>query len=190
MELAPSAHVDTFCRDNLPPTDAWPELVTDLPGLRYPERLNCAAALLDDVVAEHGPDRPCLRTDHETWTYGELLARANQIAHVLVDDVGLLPGQRVLLRSPNNPELVACWFAALKVGGVAVTTVPLLRTGELRQLTELTRATVALCDARVAADLLPVPGLDVLPFGGGGGDDLAVRAAAKPPTFADVDTAA
>ncbi|MGZ4544220.1 MAG: AMP-binding protein [Blastococcus sp.] len=190
MQLSPSAHVDTFCRDNLPPPDAWPELVVDLPELRYPERLNCAVALLDELVDQHGPDRPCLRTDGGTWTYGELLARANQVAHVLVEDVGLLPGQRVLLRAPNNPWLVACWFAVLKAGGVAVTTVPLLRTGELQQITELTRSAVAICDARFAADLAPVPGPTVLTFGGGGADDLASRAAGKSRTFANVDTAA
>ncbi len=191
MELSPSAHVDTFCRDNLPPADQWPELLLDSPELRYPDRLNAAAALLDDVVAEHGPDRPCLRTDGGTWTYGELLARANQVAHVLVEDLGLVPGQRVLLRAPNNPWLVACWFAVLKAGGVAVTTVPLLRTAELQQLVGLTRSTVALCDARFLDDLAPVRGLTVLTFGGGGGeDDLAVRAAGKPETFRNVDTAA
>ena len=190
VQLSPSAHVDTFCRDSLPPADQWPELLVELPDLMYPERLNCAAALLDDVVAEHGPDRPCLRTDQETWTYGELLARANQVAHVLVEDLGLVPGGRVLLRAPNNPWLVACWFAVLKAGGVAVTTMPLLRTGELQQLTELTRSAVALCDARFVADLAPVPGLTVLTFGGGGSDDLAARAADKPRIFPNVDTAA
>jgi 2-aminobenzoate-CoA ligase len=190
VELSPSAHVDTFCRDSLPPAEQWPELLVDLPELRYPDRLNCAAALLDDVVAARGPDRPCLRTETETWSYGELLARANQVAHVLVDDLGLVPGRRVLLRAPNNPWLVACWFAVLKAGGVAVATVPMLRTTELRQLTALTRSDLALCDARFTADLAPVDGLTVLTFGGGGDDDLAVRAAAKPETFTNVDTAA
>jgi 2-aminobenzoate-CoA ligase len=190
VELSPSAHVDTFCRDHLPPAEQWPELLVDLPELRYPDRLNCAAALLDDVVAARGPDRPCLRTDDGTWSYGELLARANQVARVLVEDLGLVPGQRVLLRAPNNPWLVACWFAVLKAGGVAVATVPLLRTAELQQLVELTRSTVALCDARFLADLAPVRGLTVLTFGGGGADDLAVRAAGKPETFANVETAA
>jgi 2-aminobenzoate-CoA ligase len=190
VELSPSAHVDTFCRDSLPPADQWPDLLFDLPELRYPERLNCAGVLLDDVVAERGPDRPCLRTDAETWSYGELLARASQVAHVLVEDRGLVPGQRVLLRAPNNPWLVACWFAVLKAGGVAVATVPLLRTGELQQLTELTRSAFAICDVRFAADLAPVTGPTVLTYGGGGADDLAVRAAAKPETFANVDTAA
>jgi 2-aminobenzoate-CoA ligase len=190
VQLSPSAHADTFCRDNLPPPDAWPELLFDLPELTYPERLNCAGALLDEVVEQHGPDRPCLRTDEETWSYGDLLARANQVAHVLVEDVGLVPGGRVLLRAPNNPWLVACWFAVLKAGGVAVTTVSLLRTRELQQLAELTRSAVALCDDRFVADLAPVPGLTVLTFGGGGTDDLAARAAGKPRAFANVATAA
>nr|WP_281371758.1 AMP-binding protein [Petropleomorpha daqingensis] len=173
----------------MPPPEQWPEFRFDLPELRYPERLNCASALLDDVVAVHGPDRPCLRTDDGTWTYGELLARANQVANLLVDGFGLVPGQRVLLRSPNNPWLVACWFAVLKAGGVAVTTVPMLRTAELSQLIDLTRSTLALCDARFAEDLAPT-GLTTACWGGGGADDVTVRAAAQPTTFADVDTAA
>jgi 2-aminobenzoate-CoA ligase len=185
--------VDTFCRDSLPPPEQWPEFRFDLPELRYPERLNCASALLDGVVAAHGPDRPCLRTDDGTWTYGELLARANQLANLLVTELGLVPGQRVLLRAPNNPQLVACWFAVLKAGGVAVTTAPLLRTAELRQLIELTRSTLALCDARFTADLLPAAaasGTAVACFGGGGADDVLARAAGQPTAFRDVDTAA
>jgi 2-aminobenzoate-CoA ligase len=193
VELARSAHVDTFCRDNLPPPAQWPEFLFDLPGLRYPERLNCATALLDDVVAEHGPDRPCLRTDDAVWTYGELLARANQLAQLLTGELGLVPGQRVLLRGPNNPWLVVCWFAVLKAGGVAVTTVPLLRASELEQLVRLTGSSLALCDARFAADLAPVAeasGFPVARYGGGGDDDLATRIAGLPSTFDDVDTAA
>jgi 2-aminobenzoate-CoA ligase len=185
--------VDTFCRDSLPPAAQWPDFLFDLPELRYRKRLNCASALLDDVVAAHGPDRPCLRTDAAIWTYGELLARANQLANLLVSEFGLVPGQRVLLRSPNNPELVACWFAVLKAGGVAVATVPMLRTAELHQLIELTRSTLALCDARFAADLEPAAaasGLTTACWGGGGADDVAVLAAGQPTTFADVDTAA
>jgi len=185
--------VDTFCRDSLPPLEQWPEFLVELPELRYPERLNCASALLDDVVAEHGPDRPCLRTDDETWTYGELLARANQLAHLLTRELGVVPGGRVLLRGPNNPWLVACWFAVLKAGGVAVTTVPLLRTLEVKQLIELTRSTVALCDVRFAADLAPAAaetGLTLACYGGTGADDIAVRAAGQPTTFENVDTAA
>ncbi len=134
MELSPSAYVDTFARDNLPPFDQWPELRFDLPELHYPDRLNCATALLDDVIARHGADRPCVLSPTETWTYGELLRRANQIARVLVEDLGLVTGDRVLLRGPNNPWLVACWFAVLKAGGVVVPTMPLLRAGELRTI--------------------------------------------------------
>jgi 2-aminobenzoate-CoA ligase len=192
MELSPSAHVDTFCRDSLPPFEQWPELVFDLPELAYPQRLNCAAALLDDVVAEHGPDRPCLLTPGGTWTYGELLARANQVAGHLTEDLGVVPGGRVLLRGPNNPWLVACWFGVLKAGGVAVTTVPVLRSRELLQLVEITRSAVALCDSRFVDDLAPVAqatGL-VLERYGGGDDDLVRRVAGRPATFENVPTAA
>src|SRR6478672_11051432 len=99
MQLSPSGHVDTFCRDHLPPDDQWPELLFDLPELHYPERLNAAVALLDDVVAEHGGDRPCLHAPGATtWTYDDLRAAANRVAHVLTTELGVLPGNRVLLR--------------------------------------------------------------------------------------------
>ncbi len=193
MELSPSAHLDTFCRDNLPGPEQWPDLHFELQELQYPRRLNCAAALLDEVVAELGADRPALHSPDETWTYGELLARANQLANYLTDEAGLLPGQRVLLRGPNNPWLVACWFAVLKAGGVVVTTVAMLRGGELTPLIELTRAGLALCDHRFAADLAEVAsatGLSVLRYGAGDADDLIGRCATKPTTYVNVETAA
>ncbi len=193
MEFSPSAHVDTFCRDNLPPREQWPDFAFDRPELRYPERLNCAAALLDDVVARHGADRPALHSADGTWSYGQLLARANQLAHYLSADAGLVPGQRVLLRGPNTPWLVACWFAVLKAGGVVVLTVPMLRSGEISPLIELARTSLALCDSRFTADLMPAAeaaGIPVRTYGGGDADDLVNRSAAKLTTFDNLDTAA
>ena len=191
MELSPSAHVDTFCRDNLPPASQWPDLRFDLGGLSYPGRLNCADALLDAVVARFGADRPCLRTPTETWTYGDLLRRANQAAGVLVEDFGLVPGNRVLLRGPNNPWLIASWFAVVKAGGVAVTTMALLRAGEIAALADITRPSLAICDHRFAgerdaADL----GIPAIPYGGDAGDDLASRCAGQNASFPAVATAA
>jgi 2-aminobenzoate-CoA ligase len=193
VNLTPSAHVDTFCRDHLPPPEQWPQLIFELPELDYPERLNCAEALLDQIVETHGADRPALLSPTETWSYGELLARANQLAHYLVSDAGLLPGQRVLLRGPNNPWLVACWFAVLKAGGVVVATVPLLRSSELTALVELTQASFALCDHRFTTDLAPVAaasGLTMLQYGGPDEADLTRQCAGKPTQFSNVATAA
>jgi 2-aminobenzoate-CoA ligase len=190
MELSPSAHLDSFCRDHLPPDHLWPKLRFTLPELHYPDRLNCATALLDDMVVRIGGQAPCLRTPSELWTYGELLTRANQVARVLTDDFGLRPGQRVLLRGPNNPWLVACWFAVLKAGGVAVTTMPLLRTGELRTLIDLTGSTILLSDHRFLSDLQQAaPHLPTIAYGGTDQSDLTVRCAAKSGEFADVQTA-
>ncbi|HEV2796252.1 MAG TPA: AMP-binding protein, partial [Nocardioides sp.] len=119
LTLSPTGHVDTFARDHLPPADQWPVLEFTTPALQHPERLNAGHELLDAVIAEHGADRPALRTsDGTTWSYGELKERVDQVAHVLVDDLGLVPGNRVLLRSPNNPWTVAAWLAVLKAGGV------------------------------------------------------------------------
>ena len=184
-----SAHVDTFCRDNLPPAELWPELRFELPELQYPERLNCATALIDGAVARFGRDRRCLVTPGGTWSYGDVLDSANRIAHVLVDDLGLVAGNRVLLRGPNTPWIVACWLGVIKAGGVVVTTMPLLRTPELTKLVDLCRPSIALCDHRFLDELLPVA-VSTTAFGGPGVGDLVALAAAKPTEFDDVDTAA
>ncbi len=191
-QTAPSAHVDTFCRDNLPPRDSWPELLFDLADVQYPERLNCAVELVDGTLRAHGADRPCLRApDGTVWSYADLSARARQVAGVLVDDLGLVPGGRVLLRGPNNPWLVACWVGVLLAGGVVVTTMPLLRAGELRTVHEIARIDLALCDHRFLDDLAKADlGVPVVAYGGPAADDLVQRAAAKPGTFEPVDTAA
>ena len=188
MQLSPSGHVDTFCRDHLPPVDQWPDLHFDLPELAYPERLNCAGELLDETVRRFGADRPCLRTPTETWTYGDLLRRVDQLAWVLTEDHGMLPGNRVLLRGPNNPWLVAAWLAVLKAGGVVVTTMPLLRPGEIAALVEITAPDLAICDHRFTSDLVSAsPALPVLTYGG---EDFAARCATKFAAFPAVDTAA
>ncbi|OXM65715.1 AMP-binding protein [Amycolatopsis vastitatis] len=184
MRLTPSAHTDSFCRDRLPPGDQWPRLVFDLPELRYPDRLNAATALLDDTVARLGPDRPCLRSPHETWTYGEVLARANRIAHVLTAELGVVPGNRVLLRGTNTPWLAACWLGVLKAGAVAVTTMPMLRRHELDKIVDKARPSVALCDEHLL-DELP-PSLPVVSYGA----ELAERCERHPAAFTDVPTAA
>ncbi|MBT2509334.1 AMP-binding protein [Streptomyces sp. ISL-98] len=193
MELSPSAHADPFCRDRLPPFPLWPELHFDLPELQYPARLNCAQRLLDDAVTRWGADRPCLLTPSSgRWSYGELLRRANQVAQVLTEDFGLLPGNRVLLRGPNNPWLVATWFGVLKAGGVVVTTMPLLRSAEIAELHDISRPTVAVCDHRYLDELdaADTPGLAVIAYGGPGEHDLTRRSAAKDGEFTTVDTAA
>lgn len=185
-----TAHIDTFCRDNLPPTEQWPLLEFTLPELQYPQHLNCATALLDRTIARHGADRPCLIGDGDHWSYGDLQRHANQIAHVLTQDLGLVPGGRVLLRGANTPWLAACWFAVLKAGGVVVTTMPLLRTAELRPLIELTQTGIALCDKRLAAALAGTAGGPTLRcFGAGDAQDLKNLAADKPVVFDDVETA-
>jgi 2-aminobenzoate-CoA ligase len=188
MSLSPSAHVDTFCRDRLPAPELWPELIFELPELQYPDRLNAATALLDGAVQRWGADRRCLLSPTESWTYGELLARANRVAHVLRAQ-GIVPGNRVLLRGPNNPWLVACWFGVLKAGAVAVATMPMLRAHELSGIAAVARPALALCDHRYLDELAPV-GVPVLPYGGTDPGDLTGPAAAAPPTFADVRTAA
>ncbi|HSE09346.1 MAG TPA: AMP-binding protein [Nocardioidaceae bacterium] len=193
MELIPSAHDDTFCRDNLPPQESWPEFRFDLPEVQYPDRLNCAAELLDAVIAEHGEDRPCLLApDGTRWTYGDLRRNADKIANTLVNQHGIVPGNRVLLRGPNNPWLVACWFGVLRAGAVAVTTMPLLRARELRELADIAKIGLALCDDRFLDELTEaeIPGLEVVGYGTGADSELALAMARESEEFDPVDTAA
>ena len=152
--LDESVYQDDFARRGLPPAELWPVIDHEaLARLNYPKHVNAAVELLDRAVAEGLGPRPCVRSLRATWTYAELLEKANRIAGVLVDDMGLVPGNRVLLRSANNPMLAACWFGVLKAGGIAVTTMPLLRSRELVQICNKTETRFALCDARLAAEL-------------------------------------
>ncbi|MGW3422104.1 AMP-binding protein [Streptomyces phaeochromogenes] len=181
--------VDTFPRDRLPPPDQWPELRFDLPELRYPERLNCAAELL----AHTAPDRPVFRTaSGDTWTYGELRTRVDRIAHVLTGDLGVVPGNRVLLRGPTTPWLAACWLAVLKAGAVAVTVLAQQRPHELTTMCEIARVEHALCDIRSVDDLAKaeIPGLRITTYGGDSPDDLLNRPPTSDEPFTAVDTAA
>src|SRR6478672_2084249 len=149
-----TSHVDTFARDHLPPQEAQPEFRFDLPELKFPERLNCATELLDRHVREGRGDRRCVSAPGgPAWTYAELQRQADRIAHVLVAECGLVPGNRVLLRAANKPMLVACWFAVMKAGGIAVATMPLLRAKELGQVIEKAQLKVALCDAALRDEL-------------------------------------
>lgn len=196
MMLSPSAHVDTFARDHLPPPEQWPVLEFTTGLLRYPERLNAAAELIDVPAAVFGPDRVALRTPGGgAWTYGQLQQRANQVARVLTEDLGLVPGNRVLLRSPNNPWTVASWLGVLKAGCIVATTFSALRARELSPIVEKTRPAVALVHRTCAEDVAAVrdavaPELRIVTFGGGDAGDLTALAAAKPGRFANVETAA
>jgi len=188
-------HVDTFAHDHLPPPELLPEFVFDLPELQFPAALNCAAELLDRWVAQGQGDRPCLLGHGVRWTYTELQAQANRIAHVLVDELNLVPGNRVLLRGPNTPMLAACWFAVVKAGGIAVGSMPLLRAKELTQIVRKAQISHALCDARLADELAlalsDCPSLaHVLHFQPGGEAELESRAARQPSQFDTVPTAA
>jgi 2-aminobenzoate-CoA ligase len=192
MQLSPSAHADTFCRDNLPAPDLWPDLEFTLPDLIYPERLNAADELLNPTIEAGGADRRCLLTPTETWTYGDVARHAAQVASVLTEDLSLVPGNRVLLRGPNNPWLAACWLGVLKAGGVAVTTMPMLRAAELSSIGAIAQVRLALCDHRLTADLhaAAIPDLRIVEFGGADPADLTQLAGGKPGEFTSVQTAA
>ncbi|AUR12244.1 putative benzoate-CoA ligase [Phaeobacter inhibens] len=150
--LGPSAHIDTFTRDNLPPVDQWPEFLTD--GYDYPERLNAAVELTDAMVAKGFGDHTALIGNGRRRTYKELTDWTNRLAHVLVEDLGVQPGNRILIRSANNPAMVACWLAATKAGAVVVNTMPMLRAGELAKIIDKAEISHALCDTRLMEELV------------------------------------
>ncbi|MGE0237730.1 MAG: benzoate-CoA ligase family protein [Parvibaculaceae bacterium] len=193
--MIPSAYADTFARDHLPSAEQWPELIFDLPDYRYPDRLNCVTELLDRRIAQGWRDRPCLITDAETLTYGALAERVNRIAHVLVKELGLGSGERVLLRSANNPQFVAAYLAVMKAGGIAVATMPLLRAKELAFPIDKARISLSLCDVRLAEEMEKAktlaPGLTrIVYFNSPDDDGLEALMRKAAPEFDAFDTAA
>ncbi|TRW95059.1 AMP-binding protein [Paracoccus sp. M683] len=152
QHLGPSGHQDSFARDNLPAPADWPQI--DLSGFDYPDWLNIGAELTDRMVDHGFGDRNALIGNGRARTYKELADWTNRLAHALVSDYGVRPGNRVLIRSANNPAMVACWLAATKAGAVVVNTMPMLRAGELTKIIDKAEVTHALCDTRLMDELV------------------------------------
>ena len=188
-----SAHIDTFARDNLPAVDAQPDFL--LEGFNYPDRLNIGVELTDAMVAKGFGDHTALIGNGRRRTYKELSDWTNRLAHALVEDFNLQPGNRVLIRSANNPAMVACWLAATKAGAVVVNTMPMLRAGELTKIVDKAQISHALCDSRLTDELdscaADSPTLQyVIAFDGTANHTSALDTAAleKPVKFAAVET--
>ncbi|CAA7615439.1 Acyl-coenzyme A synthetase/AMP-(Fatty) acid ligase [Candidatus Terasakiella magnetica] len=197
----PTAHVDRFARDLLPPPELWPVFDYSAPHLsHYPDHMNAGAALIDSAVADGFGAKPAFHFGDGTWTYAHLLDRAERIARVLVEDYGLVPGNRVLMRSGNTPMVAACWLAVLKAGGICVTTMSLLRAKELTYMVGKAKINIALCDIGLAEEMEMTRALapDLLhvgyftPLGDGSHKDAEFdrRVEAKPSGFTNVNTAA
>lgn len=150
--LGPTGHADTFTRDNLPPPEEWP--VLHLAGFDYPEWLNAGVELSDRMVERGFGDHVALIGNGRSRTYKEMADWSNRIAHALVEDYGVRPGNRVLIRSANNPAMVACWLGATKAGAVVVNTMPMLRAGELARIVDKAEISHALCDTRLMEELV------------------------------------
>lgn len=192
--LRPSGHDDTFTRENLPPFEDWPELRLD--DFSYPERLNAAVELTDRMVERGFGDHVALIGNGRRRTYKELSDWTNRLANALVDDLGVKPGNRVLIRSANNPAMVACWLAATKVGAVVVNTMPMLRAAELAKYVKKARISHALCDTRLMDELIACADASeylntVVGFDGTSNHDAELDRLAleKPVTFKAADTA-
>ncbi|MBL8588437.1 MAG: AMP-binding protein [Methylobacteriaceae bacterium] len=150
--LGPSGHIDSFTRDNLPPREHWPDFLLD--GFEYPEWLNAAVELTDRMVEKGFGDHTALIGNGRRRTYKELTDWTNRLARALVEDFGVRPGHRVLIRSANNPAMVACWLAATKAGAVVVNTIPMLRAGELSTIVDKAEVSLALCDTRLMDEIV------------------------------------
>ncbi len=192
-----TAHIDTFIIDNMPPKELWPEMdYSVLPELAaYPERMNVATELLDKMVADGCANKPMIYFGDDIWTYSDLMERANQIANVLIEDYGMVPGERVILRSGNHPMLIASWFAVLKAGGIAIATMPVLRERELVYMMGKAKVNLAISDIKLADDI-DVAGKkaddlrDILYFGGDDAKSLDSAMATKSVAFDNVETSA
>jgi 2-aminobenzoate-CoA ligase len=179
-----SAHIDTFAREHLPPAEQWPDMFFNLPELHYPGRLNCVSAFVDDWIAAGHGDRDCLIAPGGKLTYAALAERVNRIANVLTRDLGLVPGNRVLLRGPNSPMMVAAYFAVIKAGGVVVATMPLLRAKEIAFPVTKAEIGLALCDARLSDEMEKTrplaPALARIVYWGRDTDDSLEKRMTKP----------
>lgn len=187
--------IDSFARDNLPPRDQWPEIDLSHPAYHYPDRLNCVTRFVDRWVEEGKGDRTALMTPDSTLTYAQVAEQVNRLAHVLVDDLGMMPGNRVLLRSANTPMMVIAYMAVIRAGGIAVGTMPLLRTKELSIIAEKAQITLALCDERLSEEMTGA--LEAAPvlqrigwFGSDRADGLEALMSTKSSEFDAYDSAA
>jgi 2-aminobenzoate-CoA ligase len=193
--MIPSAHLDTFARDNLPPQNEWPDFLFNLPELNYPDRMNCVSELLDRWIAAGQGNRACLISPTEELTYAQTAARVNRIANVLTRDLGVIPGNRVLLRGPNSPMMVAAYLAVIKAGGVVVATMPLLRAKEIAYPITKAKIRLALCDHRLADEMERARALagdlERVVYWGSGAPDALESMMQKPgyENFAACDTA-
>ena len=192
MTMQTSGHIDSFTREHLPAASDWPEFCFDSPGLTYPGRLNCAAELLDRNLEYGLGDKVAIYSSARNITWSDLRREASRIAHVLVEDMGLVPGNRVLLHGPNSIELIASWYGTILAGGVAVMTMPMLRAGEIAKVIAKGKVSHALFDAALAQPVREAaalePGLaSILAWGQDG--QLATAMAAKRDRFAAADTA-
>jgi 2-aminobenzoate-CoA ligase len=191
MVLRPSQHRDTFARENLPPEDQWPVFEFSLPQLRIPDPFNCGAWLLDQALDETASGRPAIFQGDTVWSYAELAAQTDRLCHVLIEDLGVVPGNRVLLRGANSPMMFALWLAVMKVGAIAVSTMPMLRARELQPIVEKAEIALAVCSDDLTADLEAILGttpLRRIVSYGGGASELERAMAGKPDRFAAVPT--
>src|SRR5579864_123471 len=190
-----SAHIDTFARDNLPPLDQWPDLIFTIPEVQYPDRLNCIVELLDEQIRKGYGDRPAVYGAGGVLTYAQMQAQVDRVAYVLTHDMGLIPGNRVLLRGANNAMMAVCWCAVAKAGLIVVATMPLLREKELVDIIEKAQISAAICDRRLNAELQAAqqrsPVLQqIVYFNDTSSDGLEARMANWHEPFKAVDTAA
>jgi 2-aminobenzoate-CoA ligase len=192
--MQPSAHADSFSRDNLPPLDSWPDLILD--GFEYPDRLNVAVELTDKMVEKGFGDHTALIGNGRRRSYKEMADWTNKLARAMVEDLGVKPGNRVLIRSANNPAMVACWLAATKAGAVVVNTMPMLRAGELTAIVDKAEISHAICDTRLMDEMTACAKTSrflksVVGFDGTSNHDAELDRLAleKPVQFQAVDTA-
>ena len=190
-----TSHTDTFARDNLPPRDQWPELIFELPELQYPDRINCAVELLDKHVANGWGDHPVIHNASGTMTYAQMLEQVNRVAHILTDDMGLVPGNRVLLRGANSAMMAVLWYAVVRAGMIVVATMAMLREKELVDVIEKGQVNAAICDKTLDVELIAAqkrcPTMkEIVYFNDTSAEGLEARMASKPADFTAVDTAA
>ena len=104
-------------------------------GMRLADYLDKGASL--------GPGAPCLTTDGQTRTYGEVQALSHAVAAAL-RACGVVAGDKVAIISGNDPDAFTCVFGISRVGAVWCPINPRNEAAENRELLDLFDCTVVL----------------------------------------------
>ena len=108
---------------------------------------NIADEFISRPAREH-PDKPAILGVEREATYAQLENEVNRAARALLDS-GCKPGDRVLIALPDSIDFIACFFAAAKIGAIAVPVNSMARAPDYRHYLSNSGARFAMVHASI-----------------------------------------